>query len=345
MSIQNLKPSGTSLSSVPNQQNEFGETALNYAPTVRLSNGELAVPQQYLEVARDLDNLSNVLAEIRTPKNFPLFAEQEGSCLFLLVGVIGVENYRRKSSNISDRGLGQEKIVYGRRWLIEDSKPSSEIVQTAMLAVKKAREHEIRELLTVGINNGQQLTTPFNCHLDLPLMAGHRSTMNSDAVCSVDEALANVRVADNEFSLVRSLVLGDKLIVDVALKPDQGPCHFSELDDTVLTIVCEQQDASDFLHQLMATLIKHSDRFVEERVAFKGFHRFSHKVDVTKLAEFSYKTRNVEINDSRFDAEFADMSYRVDQSKAPFYNSGSLGQQQRALLAEFDSLGGYLPRE
>jgi hypothetical protein len=94
----------------------------------------------------------------------------------------------------------------------------------------------------------------------------------------------------------------------------------------------------------MATLIKHSDRFVEERVAFKGFHRFSHNLDVTKLAEFSYTTRNVKIKDSRFDAEFAGMSYRVDQSKAPYYNSGSLGRQQRKLLAEFDSLGGYLPR-
>lgn len=323
-----------------NVENEFGETALNYAPTIPLSNGESAVPQQYIEVSRNLDNLSNVLADINTPRNFQLFAGQEGTCLFLMVAIIGGENYAA-----SVKIPVNDKIVYGRRWLIEESTPTSEIIQTAMLSVKKAREHEIRELLTLSINQGQQITTPFNCHLDLPLMVGNRSDMTSGQPMKVKEQLNNVRLAGNELNLVRSIELGDKLIVEVALKENQAEYHFEELEGAILTVVCEHADGADFLHQLISTLIKHSDRFVEEHVTFKDFNRFSHDIDVHKLGEFSYKTRNLEIVDSRFNAEFKDMSYRVDAAKAPEYNSGKLGQQQRQRLSEYDSLAGYLPVE
>lgn len=321
-------------------ENEFGETSLNFAPTIRLSNGEMAVPQQYLEVSRTLDNLSTVLAQISTPEKFQLFAGQEGSCLFLLVGVIGQENYAA-----SVKVPGQDKIVYGRRWMIEESTPTSEIVQTAMLAVKKTREHEIRELVTLYINEGENVTTPFNCHLDLPLMLGDQSKMRMPAKSSFEEMLATLRVAGNELELLTSIHLGNKRIIEVRLKSDEKQCHFPELQEAVLTIVCEQVNGADFLHQFMAELIKCSDRFVEESISFKGFHRFSHAVDVQSLAEFSYQTRNVKVTDERFDNEFTDMSYRVDAAKAPQYNAGELGRQQRELLAQYDSLGGYLPRQ
>lgn len=335
MSASNLK----SVSSDQSHENEFGETALKFAPRIRLSNGESAVPQQFLDVARNLDNLSNVLARISTPSNFQLFAGQEGTCLFLMVGVVGQENY---APNV--KAHDQDKIVYGRRWLIEESTPTSEIVQTAMLAVKKTREHEARELVTLYINDGKNLTTPFNCHLDLPLMVGNQSTMLLQKALSVEALISNVRVAGNELQYLGSVSLGDKRIVQVTLKSGQAHCHFTELEGAVLTVVCEQPDDGDFLHQLMATLIKHSDRYVEETVSFKGFHRFSHTLDVLKLAEFSYQTRNVKVTDERFDSEFVNMSYRVDAAKAPEFNSGELGEQQRLMLAPYDSLGGYLPR-
>lgn len=328
------------LPSNPDHENEFGETALNFAPIIRLSNGQCAVPQQYLDVVRNLDNLSNVLAKITTPENFQLFAGQEGSCLFLLVGVIGQENY---AENV--KVPNQDKIVYGRRWLIEGTTPTSEIVQTAMLAVKKTREHEIRELVSLHINQGENRTTPFNCHLDLPLMVAKQPAMYSQATELIEDLLDDIRIAGTELKLLRSIDLGEKRIVEVALKPGSKHCHFPELQDAVLTIVCEQADGHDFLHQLMATLIKHSDRFVEENVSFKGFYRFSHNLDVQKLAEFSYQTRNIKATDKRFNNEFTDMSYRVDAAKAPKYNDGELGRQQRALLAQYDSIGGYMPQQ
>ena len=93
--------------------NDFGETPLPFAPTIRLATGERAVPQQYLDVERNLGNLENVLARISTPKGYQLFAGQEGSCLFLIVGLFGRENYPR-----TVKAATQTKIVYGRRWLI-----------------------------------------------------------------------------------------------------------------------------------------------------------------------------------------------------------------------------------
>ena len=326
--------------SASSHENDFGETALKFAPKIRLANGESAVPQQFLNVCRNQSNLSNILANISTPSNFQLFAGQEGSCLFLVVGVIGKENYPSNT-----RAREQTKIVYGRRWIIEESTPTSEVVQTAMLAIKKAREHEVRELVTLSINHGKNRATPFNCHLDLPLMVGNQALMQASEVPAIDDLIEGVRVDGNRLKLVRSVTLGSKRIVEVALAANEAQCYFSELEKAVITVICEDADGHDFLHQLMATLIKQSDRYVEESVAFKGFHRFSHNVDVLKLAEFSYQTRNVSVTDTRFNNEFKDMSYRVDAAKAPVFNVGELGRQQRQKLAEYDVLGGYLPCE
>lgn len=333
-----------------NPQNEFGEAALPYAPSIELGNGEMAVPQQYLEVSRSLDNICNVLAKIRTPENFLLFAGQEGTCKYILVGIIGHENYARGKNSRQ-----QQKIVYGRRWIIEDSTPTSEIVQTAMLAVKKAREHEVRELLSVRVyKQGKPcVTTPFNAHLDLPLMASNRSVLecsksdtdadkNASSNC-VEALMKNIKIAGLTLDLIDSMEFGSKCLFNLRLSAGQERCHFEELNNAVLTVVCEHQDGRDFAHQLMATIIKNSDRYVEEKFEFKGFKRFSHNVDVNELAKFSHQTRNIEIKDSRFDAEFEDMSYRVDAVKAPKFNAGMLGLMQRKTLSRYGSLDGYLP--
>jgi len=318
------------------KQNEFGETPLAYAPTIRLSNGEEAVPQQFLDVDRKLANLCNVLVHVSVPSGYQLFAGQQDSCLYIIVGVVGKENYPG-----SPEIAKMDKIVYGRRWLIEPTTPTSEIVQTALLAIKKVREHEVRELLTVRIDNSTRVTTPFNCHLDLPLMAGNASTLAGSSVVEVNEQLGDVKFAGYTFTVKSRIALGNRLIFELRIIGHSS--HFSELENSSIVVMCEQENQSDFLHQLMAALIARSDRYVEESVAFKGFKRFSHEIDPIELAKFSYQTRNIEITDSRFDKGFEGMSYKVDASKAPRYNEGELGCRQRQLVASFDNLGGYLP--
>jgi len=329
--------------------NEFGETPLAYAPMIRLANGRQAVPQQFLDVKRNLTNLSTVLAQIDVPSGFQLFAGQEATCLFIVVGLFGKENYPG-SSEIAER----TKIVYGRRWLIEESTPTSEIVQTALLAVKKAREHEVRELLSLKIKSPQmdestlnRTTTPFNCHIDLPLLAGASEDIvaDLDQVVPIEELIERVRLDKLSLELVDFVTLGSKLIIELKLASTPEPLHFPELEAASLTTVCEYADGRDFLHQLCKVLIEASDRYVEENFAFQGCKRFSHNICPQKLAEFSYRTRNITASDDRFDSAFADMSYRVDAAKAPAYNAGELGRKQRAEVSKYPNLAGYLPRE
>ena len=157
----------------------------------------------------------------------------------------------------------------------------------------------------------------------------------------VAQQLETVAFAGYGFEIRERLLLGDRVVYELNIKGTSS--HFPELAGTSLVVVCDCLNSGDFLHQLASSLISRSDRYIEESLEFKGFTRFSHQLDPIKLAEFSYQTRNVEISDSRFDKGFEDMSYKVDASKAPFYNDGELGRKQRALVASFDNLGGYLP--
>ncbi len=117
-----------------NVENEFGETALPYAPVIAASSGRCVTPQQFLEVNRTLASVEAILACVQVPENFLLFAGQEQGLVYLLCAVIGHENYITRPEQRNEL-----KIVYGRRWLLEPSTPTSEVVQTALLAVKKAR--------------------------------------------------------------------------------------------------------------------------------------------------------------------------------------------------------------
>jgi hypothetical protein len=323
-------------------ENEFGETPLAFSPTIRLADGGEAVPQQYLDVDRRLDNLCNVVAHISIPAGYQLFTGQEGSCLYLIVGVFGKENYPA-SAEIAKK----DKVVYSRRWLIEPTTPTSEIVQTALLAVKKAREHEVRELFALrldsGSKKGSRVATPFNCHLDLPLMVGNGSTLASASAIDVKTQLKNLKFAGYTFEIQQRIELGHKWLFELNVVGKSS--HFLELAGSSISVICQHKDQRDFVHQLINALIARSDRFVDELVSFKGFRRFSHTLDPVELANFSYKTRNIKVEDARFDKNFENMSYKVDASKAPFYNDGELGRQQRRLISSFSSLGGYLPRE
>lgn len=177
-------------------------------------------------------------------------------------------------------------------------------------------------------------------------MAGNRGEFDcAETAQSLEQMLEQVRVDGCELTLTSSQIIGSKLIVEVALKEGQAPSHFPELQTARLAVVCDHDDGRDFLHQLCRALIQASDRYLEELISFDGFKRFSHNLCPEKLAEFSYQTRNISVSDARFDAAFSDMSYRVDAAKAPVYNRGLLGQQQRAMINKQADLAGYLPLE
>lgn len=331
------------------EENEFGEAALPFAPTVCSDSGHSVVPQQYLRVSRSLTSVEAILSKVSVPDNYLLFAGEENGVVYLLCAVIGHENYVKRPSQRE-----QQKIVYGRRWTLDPSTPTSEVVQTALIAVKKAREHELRErvhyFLDIGCGHQAKKTTPFNCHLDLPLMASSAcQTSGDDGSWNALQELQRLEVdgAKPELRNAQDVGLG-RTLFDVTLeregKPNGG---FPEFEQATVTFLCERNSKAEFLHGFFNSLLALSDRFVESALRFDGFARFERSLCPSTLAEFSYHTRNIVVQDARFDAEFQDMSYRIDSSKAPAINGGQLGEIQHKTLAlierQYGELAGYLP--
>ncbi len=348
-------------------ENEFGETPLPFAPAVKAASGEQVIPQQYLDVNRTLESVEAILTLISLPKDYVLFAGQDNNTVYLMCGVIGQENY---SANLADpKNAKQPKIVYGRRWLLEPSTPTSEVVQTALLAVKKVREHELREhfRLSIEVPNTDRvgIATPFNCHIDLPLLAAEMAEKTAEKnraltlVGEPDNDLGSQQIEQTEkveqvlsrvsVSGLRPILQSTHRIDDRTLyligfeKSDSLATSLVELIGRKVSVVCETNQQNEFLHELFNAILKLSDRFIEEAFEFRGFARFSQQICPADIAQFSYRTRKTVNDNAQFTEAFADMSYRVDAAKAPAFNAGKLGQQQREALNQYGLLAGYLP--
>ena len=394
MSVLNFKALSKSIHN-DYSGNKYGETPLPYAPKINLTYSfsaknqhlndmsssnvdsinescEEIIPQQYLDVNRSLESVENILAKISLPDDYLLFAGQHESVVFLQVGIIGYENY---PDNIEQQK--NKKIVYGRRWMLEPTTPTSEVVQTAYLAVKKAREHELREHVFFNTTRNispnaphnansekdilktsqSHCTTPFNSHMDLPVMTVYQADFftdssdskdiqrGADGVVDIDHLIEQVDVASYAVHLENSVTLSDDCVAyQLRLIKRRGTrIVFPELENKLISFVSEPID-NQFLHQFFAALLKVSDEYINEIFAFDGFKRFSQKVSIKQIAEFSFQTRNIQVQDTRFTAHFKDMSYRVDASKAPIINAGDLGHYQRQKISKFASLKGYLPQ-
>lgn len=330
--------------------NEFGETAIESAPHIYLNNNKSAVPQQFLRTCQSLKTLEAIVAKISIPENFILFVGKENDFLYLQAGVIGQDNYTRTHTpNRSNGGPQSHKIVYGRCWLIESSTPTSEVVQTAFLAVKKAREHEIREKIFFRDKNCKS-ATPFNTHLDLPLMAEHAElfTKTDDTEICIESALSKIKVSNLSLQLLTPpIILAGMIVISIALRKNENhnETHFPELVDKQLVLTLEKLNQAQLWHGVMNELIRLSDRFIEERFSFKGFYRFSQSVDPAALAAFSVNTRKIPSNDGSFSASYAKLTYDVDSKRAPYFSSGVLGEQQHKKIEPFGDLSGHLPKK
>ena len=320
----------------------FGERALENSPSIRLSNGSQAIPQQFFDYQRDKTNIERILEHVRFSDDYLLFVNHYKEALYLQVGIIGQENYPGKQVNNS-------KIVYGRMWLIEPCAPSSEVVQTALLAIKKAREHELREHVILSTASGK--ATPFNTHLDLPLMAKHPELFKVQEDIwlqpenSLKQLLQHIRIQQLGLELEDVVIRKNgQCLVDLKIALcDPDRCLFPELQGRSISLLCARATNTCFLHQLMQTLLHISDAYVDELFSFKGFQRFSTQHSPEHLARFSINTRKARSNCLSFQQQYKGMLYQVDSARAPRINSGKLGQQQFAALNKHSPLDGYLP--
>ena len=322
-----------------------GESALPSAPNVMLDDGTNCIPQHYLSYHHTKDSVEDIVAEISYDPNYLLFVDEDNGGIFIQVGIIGVDNYLNRQSQ------GNLKIVYGRRWRVEPLLPSSEIIQTAFLALMKAREHEVRELIKYNDNN--KVTTPFSCHHDLPLMAMSRKTDTNDESAEISDTklkdvLVKLQYDDGHFELTQVVPLNAaQQLITLEYKKSEA----TKLPELVtldrLNIIIEESTENAFLFSLMDALLHMSNRHVEENFTFKTFARFSRKNSIAKISDLSAKTRHKGLteSDANFAVMFKQSNYETDETRVPRLSDSVLGQKLTRQMQKFNIETGILPKK
>ena len=199
-----------------------------------------------------------------------------------------------------------------------------------LLALKKIREHEIREKFFFRTRNNNT-TTPFNSHMDLPLMADNaelfttaeNQKQNPLTEDSLRELLSRVTISTLSVQLKSQLSLsGNRHLLELSVIGNAQTEHaFAELLDQDLNIIVDNLSKAQVLHQLLNELIAISDRWVEEHFLFNGFARFSRTQCPERIGEFSLATRQVAHPNSHFSQCYKKMTYQVDFDRKPAYAS------------------------
>jgi len=311
-----------------------GESAIQHAPKVQLTNGELCIPQHYLVYQHTLESVEQLILDIEYSSRYPIFACQDAVGIYLQVGVIGYDNYKQT-------GNREMKIVYGRKWRVEPQLPTSEIIQTAFLAIKKAREHEVRELFR--LNYQGVVTTPFNNHHDLPLMA-QQSDLFTGSVqekCCHEQLSQCLEYASYDGASFKLQHLekyrSGPWLADIRLIPGKET-QLPEVKEQTLLLQLDSLSENELLFRLFEKLLILSDRHVDEYFSYRKFKRFSHRVDIFAIAGFSATLRNKNAirENTSLAATFEQTNYQTDQTRIPKLARGKLKEKIKATL---ESLG------
>lgn len=335
----------------PHQACSCCETEMSQAPFLQLTNGQRVIPQHYLQFEQNLQSLREILSDIEGLPLMPLFADEDGKGLYLQVGMIGRENYER------GHAVRPQKLVYGRKWRIDSDTPTSEIIQTVYLAIKKAREHEVRELLTIKESATHKTSTPFSTHQDLPLMANNRDLLLATENVSteftqqtIENLLTQLQFAQRPIRMSDVTHRANSIIVDITLgaaplaRQREGDMH--EYDNFSTSLVLSSFNPAHFLHALMDVFIHHSDAFVAEHFAYKGFARFSRNIHPEKIAALSIATRPYarDMKDQLFAQQFRQLNYQTDASRVPAIGAGVLAEKNRQIINSVSGLLGHMPK-
>jgi hypothetical protein len=321
-----------------------GETPMPLAPCIELMNGKQCIPQHYLQYEQTVESVSAVLNDIEAVNDILLFCGQDDFGLYLQAGSVGHDNYKRKDD------AGNRRIVYGRRWRIDPYIPTSEVIQTAFLAIKKACEHEIRELLTIHDTTSGRTGTPFSTHLDLPLMARFPELVMQDASPAnqprLDAWLKGVRFDGREINIDDVTIrCNGKIVVDLVFAEGSSRRIRPGFEQLSMTIVLGELNQVTLVHELMNALIQRSDRLVDEQFRYRGFARFSQALDPARLTQLSVVTRTAGLPDEQFDLVRTSLNYDTDTRRVPSIGAGMLAQKNRHVLRQEVGLGGHMPIE
>lgn len=313
-----------------------GETPIKNAPVIGLSNGEQCIPQHYLKYQHSRKTVELIICDVDYSDQYPIFVCEDETGIYLQIGIIGHDNYGTENHR------AQPKIVYGRKWRVEPQLPTSEIIQTAFLALKCAREHEVRELLRFHHAGGS--STPFNTHHDLPLICQNADLVSHDSHADDVFNLADIRYDHAKLSLVEIKQIGtDKWLVEVALQPSDKT-SLPEIYTRILHLLIDRLDMNEIYFALMAELLALSNRHVDENFKYKNAVRFSRNNSILSVANLSALTRKKPQNIAEdFAEDFTELNYETDKTRVPTLYAGKLGQKINSKLEQFDFLTGILP--
>lgn len=321
-----------------------GETPMPMAPSVELPNGRHWIPQQYLTYEQTEETLSTILSDIESVSDTLLFSGRDENGLYLQVGTLGPDNYKRKHDS------KKRRLVYGRKWRIEAYAPTSEVIQTAFLAVKKACEHDVRELFTITDGTTGRTGTPFSTHIDLPLIANFPELVMHDETAEagrrIAERLAGIRFDRRMFVVEDKLVRKDgSLIIDLRLDDAATPSARQGLTDVSVTLVLQRLDTAALLHELMDALVRRSDRLVDEHFLYRGVARFSRTLSPHRIASLSVHTRRLAQQDEQFANVRDQLNYETDARRAPVLGNDRLAHKNRQMISRETDLDGHMPIE
>jgi len=361
-----------------------GEFSAENAPQAQLEDGRFCIPQHYLNYQHTLASVEELILKLDYCDKYPIFVSQDKQGIYLQVGIIGVDNYLGNNysrnnnlgsgyknncdagshfvtgavadkvdgeaaditvATVKDKGI---KIVYGRKWRVEPQLPSAEIVQTAFLAIKTAREHEIRELFRLTAFD--KVTTPFNNHHDVTMLINSQIQLKKEeqqkSWSQLQRELDNIRYDQASFHLLNIENKHEKywlLELEVLIEPSTKLPELKQAQ--LIVLVLNKLTFNEVCYQLMAELVRLSDRHVDENFTFLQVARFSQQNDIKAIASISANTRELHksLEESDFEKQWRNENYQVDLTRVPQLNASVFSEHIKGLLNSFGGIEGILP--
>ena len=314
----------------------LGEKVMPKAPKILLSNGDYCVPQHYLTYHHTLQSVEALICDIEYDPRYVVFAAQELSGIYIQVGVVGHDNYHKKSTQKES----QLKLLFGRKWRVEPELPTSEIIQSVFLAIKKSREHEVRELFKLTLNDST--TTPFNTHIDLPLMAEFydKDQCISEPIATtsteqkINQVLNKINYDNSQLSLLEAQQRPNGLwLVDIKVQQTERST-LPEMDNATLYLMVDELSLNALSRALMQEFIRLSDLHVDKHFSYQGFHRFDPNIDIADIADLSQQSRKHELA-AHFASEFSKSNKEIDLMRIPTVKEGVLAQKHKQIIEQF----------
>ncbi|MDC8829786.1 hypothetical protein [Alteromonas gilva] len=323
-----------------------GEQPLKNAPVVRLDNGAVCIPQHYLAYAHNRQTLEQIILDCDFDDDYLIMAAEDAQGLYIQIGIIGYDTYKPRTAQ------SEKKIVYGRRWRVERHFPTSELIQTIFLAIKKAREHEVRERFKLCITGRH--SSPFSTHQDLPLIAsqavrlgtGQHHDSTDSFRCASERLLQQIRFDHSAVNMVNiETRRSGQILIDLTLTAS-AQTELPESHDASFTLILTTPSTNELLFALMEKLIERSDRYVDEHFCYRQVNRFSRDMSVQKLAGLSLQTRQQLKGKkaAQFYMQLEQHNACIDAARAPHIDTQKLAWHLQQKLPPINTLAGFPPK-